>query len=110
MRRARSDAPYQSTQNENCWCGPRLNDLFPSTRVSGVKFAKIQFEDREIAAKALVGMAQRGRVIGLREHAFIVPELALGWLAENSLPYKLVEWLNQDDVVQALRNNLAHSV
>lgn len=75
-----------------------------------MKFVKIQFEDREAAAKALVGMARRGRVIGLREYAFIVPESALDWLAENALPYKLVEWLNQDDVVQTLRNNLAHSV
>ncbi len=75
-----------------------------------MKFAKIQFEDRGVAAKALVGMAQRGRVIGLREHAFIVPEPALGWLGENSLPYKLIEWVNQDDVVQTLRNNLAHPV
>ena len=73
-----------------------------------MKFAKIEFEDREDAARALVGMAQRGRVIGLRDHAFVVPEPALDWLAEHSLPYKFVEWLNQDDVVQALRNNLAH--
>ncbi|MEK7686297.1 MAG: hypothetical protein AAB466_12835 [Verrucomicrobiota bacterium] len=73
-----------------------------------MKFAKIQFEDRSVAAKALVGMALRGRVVGLRDHVFIVPEPALSWLAENSLPYKLVEFLNQDDVVQTLRNNLAH--
>ncbi len=82
----------------------------PSTNDNGVKFAKIQFEDRGVAAKVLVGMAQPVRVIGLREHAFIVPEPALGWLVENSLPYKLVEWLNQDDLVQTLRNNLAHPV
>jgi hypothetical protein len=75
-----------------------------------MKFAKIQFEDRSVAAKALVGMAQRGRVVGLRDQMFIVPEPALGWLTENSLPYKLVEYLNQDDVVQTLRNNLTHAV
>ena len=75
-----------------------------------MKFAKIQFEDRLSAAKALVGMAQRGRVVGLRDHVFIVPEPALGWLAENSLPYKFIESLNQDDVVQALRINPAHPV
>ena len=74
-----------------------------------MKFAKIHFADDQSAAKALVGMAQRGRVIGLREHVFIVPEPALAWLNENSLPYKLLAWLNQDDVVQALRNNLAHA-
>jgi hypothetical protein len=74
-----------------------------------MRFAKIHFEDPDVAAKALVGMAQRGRVIGLRDHVFIVPEPALGWLAENSLPYRLIAWLNQDDVAQALRNNLAHA-
>jgi len=75
-----------------------------------MKFVKIQFEDRRVAAKALAGMAQRGRVVGLRDQTFIVPEPALGWLAEHSLGYKLVEHLNQDDVVQALRNHLAHTV
>jgi hypothetical protein len=75
-----------------------------------VKFAKIQFENREVAAKALVGMARRGRIVGLRAHAFIVPEPALQWLLENSFAYKLIEWMNQDDVLQTLRNNLAHPV
>ncbi len=75
-----------------------------------MKFAKIQFDDRSVAAKALVGMAQRGRVVGLRDQMFIVPEPALEWLTENSLPYKLIEYLNQDDVVQTLRNNLTHTV
>ena len=88
----------------------RLTAQPPSTSLPRVKFAKIQFEDREAAAKALVGMAQQGRVIGLREQTFIVPEVALGWLAEKSLPYKLVESMNQDGVVQTLRNNLAHPV
>ena len=37
-----------------------------------MKFAKIQFEDRSVAAKALVGMALRGRVVGLRDHVFIM--------------------------------------
>ena len=75
-----------------------------------VKFAKIQFEDRNNAAKALVGLAQRCRVVGLRDHVFIVPEPALGWLAENALAYHLIELLNQDDVIQALRNHPAHAV
>ena len=75
-----------------------------------MKYPKIQIEDDQIAAKALVEMAQRGRVVGLRDHLFIVPEPALDWLAENSLPYKLITWLNHDDVVQTLRNNLAHAV
>lgn len=74
-----------------------------------MKFAKIHFEDDKVAAKALVGMAQRGRVIGLRDQTFIVPAPALDWLTENSLAYELIQWLNQDDVVQTLRNNLAHA-
>jgi hypothetical protein len=87
----------------------RLTNASASFSICSVKFAKIHIEDGEIAAKALVGMAQRGRVIGLRDHVFIVPEPALDWLKENSLSYRLVAWLNQDDVVQALRNNLAHA-
>ena len=72
-----------------------------------MKFAKIQFADRGVAARALVGMAKQGRVIGLRNQVFIIPEPALGWLVEQGLPYKLIEHLNQDDVVQTLRDNLA---
>jgi hypothetical protein len=46
-----------------------------------MKFAKIQFESRDVCAKALHGMMQRGRVVGLRDQVFIVPEPALEWLA-----------------------------
>ncbi len=77
--------------------------------VAAVKFAKIHFADERLAAQALVGLAQRGRVVGLRDHTFIVPAPALEWLTENALPYQLIEWLNQDDVVQSPRNNLAHA-
>ena len=90
--------------------GQRLTEPKASVSLFVVKFAKIQFEDRSVAAKALVGMAQRGRIVGLRDQTFIVPEPALGWLADNGLPYKLIDYLNQDDVVQTLRNNLAHTV
>ena len=75
-----------------------------------MKFAKIQFESRDVCAKALHGMMQRGKVVGLRDQVFIVPEQALDWLAAEQLPYKLLEKMNQDDVVQTLRNNLAHPV
>jgi len=75
-----------------------------------MKFAKIQFESRDVCAKALHGMMQRGKVVGLRDQVFIVPAQALDWLTSEQLPYKLVEMMNQDDVVQALRNNLAHHV
>ena len=75
-----------------------------------MKFARIQFESRDICAKALHGMMQRGKVVGLRDQVFIVPAPALEWLTSERLPYKLLEMMNQDDVVQALRNNLAHPV
>jgi hypothetical protein len=75
-----------------------------------MKFARIQFEDRQACARALYGLMQRGRVIGLRDHVFIVPAPALDWLAEEHLPYSLIEMLNHDDVVQTLRDNLAHAV
>ena len=74
-----------------------------------MKFARIRFADEKLAARALVGLAQRGRVVGLRDHTFIVPAPALEWLTQNLLPYELIGWLNQDDVVQTLRNNLAHA-
>ncbi len=77
---------------------------------SGMKFAKIHFESRDVCAKALYGMMQRGRIVGLRDQVFIVPAQALDWLASEQLPYRLVEMMNQDDVVQTLRNNLAHHV
>jgi len=55
-------------------------------------------------------MMQRGKVVALREQVFIVPHRHwTGSLAEQ-LPYKLVEMMNQDDVAQTLRNNLAHPV
>ena len=71
-----------------------------------MKFAKIQFESRDVCAMALHGMMQCGKVIGLRDRVFFVPSVALEWLASESLPYKLLEMMNQDDVVQALRKIL----
>ena len=75
-----------------------------------MKFAKIQFDSRDTSAKALHGMMQRGRIVGLRDLIVIVPAQALDWLTSEKLPYTLVEMMNQDDVVQTLRNNLAHPV
>lgn len=76
------------------WSGG-LTGASRRSKFGRVKFAKIYFEDDQVAAKALVGMALRGRVIGLRDHVFIVPEPALGWLAENALPYQLITWMNE---------------
>jgi hypothetical protein len=53
---------------------------------------------------------QRAKVVALRDGILIVPEPAIEWLASEQIPYTLMRWLNQDDVVQTLRNNLAHPV
>jgi hypothetical protein len=75
-----------------------------------VKFAKVQFASDADAAKALHGIMQRGRITGLRDGSFIVPAPALDWLTENNIVFRVVERLNQDDVLQAIRDNLAHPV
>jgi len=75
-----------------------------------MKFAKVEFGSDADAAKALHGIMQRGRITGLRDGTFIVPEPALAWLDSQQIPYKVVQHLNQDDVVQTLRDHLAHPV
>ena len=75
-----------------------------------MKFAKVEFPSEDAAAKALHGIMQRGRITGLRDGTFIVPAPALEWLDEQRIPYKVVERLNQGDVVQTLRDHLTHPV
>jgi len=75
-----------------------------------MKFAKIEFAADADAAKALHGIMQRGRITGLRDGTFIVPEPALAWLDSQHIPYKVVQHPNQDDVVQTLRDHLANPV
>jgi len=75
-----------------------------------MKFAKVEFAADEDAAKALHGMMQRGRITGLRDGSFIVPAPALDWLNEERIAYKVLQMLNQDDVLQTLRDYLAHPV
>ena len=72
-----------------------------------MKFAKVEFESESDAAKALYGLMQRGKVTVLRDHSFIVPLPALDWLKEQKIHFKLLEQLNQDNVVQTLRDHLA---
>ena len=72
-----------------------------------MKFAKVEFESESEAAKALYGLMQRGKVTVLRDHSFIVPLPALDWLKEQKIHFKLLEQLNQDNVVQTLRDHLA---
>lgn len=75
-----------------------------------MKFAKIRFDSRGDCAQALHGLMQRGRVTVLRDQVFIVPAPALEWLASEKLPHTLIQTMNEDDVVQTLRDNLAHPV
>ena len=75
-----------------------------------MKFAKIRFVSRDARVRAVEGLMQRAKVVALKGGIFIVPDPALKWLASQNISYTLLESLNQDDVIQALRNTLAHSV
>ena len=75
-----------------------------------MKFAKVEFESESDAAKALYGIMQRGRITGLRDGTFIVPDPALAWLDSQRISYKIIQKLNQDDVIQTLRDPLAQAV
>jgi hypothetical protein len=75
-----------------------------------MKFARIEFNSESDAAKALYGLMQRGKITLLRDHSFIVPMPALDWLKAENIPFKLLEKLNHDNVVQTLRDHLAHAV
>jgi len=75
-----------------------------------MKFAKIRFDSRDARVRAVEGLMQRAKVVALKGGIFIVPNPALEWLASQNIAYTLLESLNQDDVIQALRNTLAHSV
>jgi hypothetical protein len=75
-----------------------------------MKFAKVEFSSDGDAARALHGLMQRGRITGLRDGTFIVPSPALDWLTAEGIPYRLLETLNQDDVIQTIRDHTAHPV
>lgn len=75
-----------------------------------MKFAKIRFASDDICARALKGLASRMRITVLADESFIVPEAGMKWLTSEKLPFQIIEWVNQDHVVQALRDNLAHPV
>jgi hypothetical protein len=53
---------------------------------------------------------QRGCVTVLRDQMFLVPAAALEWFDAEGFTYTLLQNFHQDDVVQALRDNLAHPV
>jgi hypothetical protein len=50
------------------------------------------------------------RITVLADESFIVPESGLEWLKTEGLPFQILEWVSQDNVLQTLRNNLAHPV
>ena len=75
-----------------------------------MKFAKIRFENRAERVKAVEALMQRAKVVALKGGIFIVPDLALDWLNTQKIAYTLLEKVNQDDVIQALRNTVAHPV
>ena len=75
-----------------------------------MKFAKVRFESDDECARALKGLATRMRITVLADESFIVPEAGLEWLKTEGLPFQIVEWVSQDNVLQTLRDNLAHPV
>ena len=74
------------------------------------KFAKIRFDSDPACAEALKGLATRMQITVLADESFIVPEAGLTWLKAEGLSCEFLGWVNQDHVVQALRDNLAHPV
>lgn len=60
--------------------------------------------------RAVGQLMHRAKVVVLGDGIFIVPEAALESLNGPQVAYTVLQWLNQDDVHQALRNPLAHSV
>ena len=85
---------------------PRAFDCY----IAAMKFAKIRFAADDVCARALKGLASRMKITVLADESFIVPEAGIDWLKAEQLPFQIMEWVNQDHVVQALRDNLAHPV
>ena len=75
-----------------------------------MKFANVRFESDDVCAQALKGLATRMQITVLADESFIVPDAGLEWLKTEGLRFQLLRWMNQDHVVQTLRDNLAHPV
>ena len=75
-----------------------------------MKFAKIRFETRAERVRVVEALMHWAKVVALKGGIFIVPDLALEWLNTQKIAYTLLEKVNQDDVIQALRNTVAHTV
>ena len=85
---------------------PRWNAYFDFD----VKLAKVKFESDPVCARALKGLASRMQITILADESFIVPEAGVEWLRAEGSTFQILEWVNQDNVIQALRDNLAHPV
>jgi hypothetical protein len=75
-----------------------------------MKLVKIRFDSDDVCGRPLKGLATRMRITVLADESFIVPESGIEWLKSEGLPFQILEWVNQDNVVQTLRDNLAHPV
>ena len=73
-----------------------------------MRFAKIQFASAEDRVRAVGQLMYQAKAVVLSDGIFIVPEPALESLNGQKVAYTVLQWLNQDDVHQALRNPLAH--
>jgi len=59
--------------------------------------------------QAVGQLVHQAKAVVLGDKTFIVPEPALKALDREHVSYTVLQWLNQDDVHQALRNPLAYS-
>ena len=75
-----------------------------------MRFAKVQFGSSDDQAHAIGYLMRQAKTVVLADGSFIVPEPALALLNEKKVSFNVIQWLNQDDVHQALRNPLAHAV
>ncbi len=75
-----------------------------------MKYAKVQFDSDDVCAEAIHEISRNAEVTMLRGDFFIIPEPAVAWMDSQNISYRLIEWMNQDDVVQTLRDTLAHQV
>ena len=75
-----------------------------------MKYAKIKFDSDEVCADTIHEISRQHEVTMLRGDFFIVPEPAVAWMNTRNISYELVEWMNRNDVVQALRDTLTHQV
>jgi hypothetical protein len=76
----------------------------------GMRYARISFPSREVAARAYHELARRGRIVSLPDGQFIVPEPAVRFLQTQGLAHETHGWMHEDVVTQTLRNPAPHPV